>query len=157
MLMMLIMKSKSLRECYSRCRKAGRVLKYVTWDHVFSRDIKWFCLHSKEDIYNIPKDVPKGHLVVYVGEECRRFVIKVTLLNHPLFQALLDQAEEVFQFATNSPKLCIPCSEYMFLSVLQCISSEVIDLRCSFSMRRLFFKGNISLHPYKSAFCLYIV
>ncbi|KAL6131255.1 hypothetical protein ACLB2K_069631 [Fragaria x ananassa] len=142
MLMMLIMKSKSLRECYGRCRKAGaRVLKYVSWDHVFNRDIKWFCLHSEEDNCSIPKDVPKGHLVVYVGEECRRFVIKVTLLNHPLFRALLDQAEEVFQFATNSSKLCIPCSEYMFLSVLQCISSEVLDRRCLFSMRRLFFRG----------------
>ncbi|PRQ58777.1 putative small auxin-up RNA [Rosa chinensis] len=137
MLMMLIMKSKFFKECFGRCRKAGaRALESVSWDHVFNRDIKWFCLHSEEDNYNIPKDVPKGHLVVYVGEECRRFVIKITLLSHPLFQALLDQAEEVFQFATNSSKLRIPCSEYLFLSVLQCISSELLDQRCSFSMRR---------------------
>ncbi|XP_050387408.1 auxin-responsive protein SAUR50-like [Argentina anserina] len=137
------MKGKFLKKCSGGCRKAcSRVLKYVSGDHICSRDIKWSGLQCEEDNNNIPKDVPKGHLVVYVGEECKRFVIKVTLLNHPLFRALLDQAEEVFQFVTNSSKLCIPCSEYTFLNVLQCISSEFRDRGYLFSLRRLFFRGN---------------
>ncbi|KAJ4836990.1 hypothetical protein Tsubulata_022200 [Turnera subulata] len=45
---------------------------------------------------SIPKDVPKGHLVVYVGESSKRFVIKIELLKHPLFKALLDEAKDEY-------------------------------------------------------------
>ncbi|CAK7325446.1 unnamed protein product [Dovyalis caffra] len=76
-----------------------------------------------EDEYCIPKDIPKGHLAVYVGEDCKRYVIKVTLLKHPLFKALLDRTEEVFGFTTGS-KLCIPCNESMFKTILHCINSQ---------------------------------
>ncbi|KAE8713197.1 Indole-3-acetic acid-induced protein ARG7 [Hibiscus syriacus] len=45
---------------------------------------------------SIPRDVPKGHLAVYVGEDYKRFVIKITLLKHPLFKALLDRARDEY-------------------------------------------------------------
>ncbi|XP_051130494.1 protein SMALL AUXIN UP-REGULATED RNA 12-like [Andrographis paniculata] len=85
---------------------------------------KWslWPLSSKHEEKIVPSDVPKGHLVVYVGECRKRFVIKVSLLKHPLFQALLDQARDVYDFNANT-RLCIPCDENIFLSVVQCAKS----------------------------------
>lgn len=77
---------------------------------------------------SIPRDVPKGHLVVYVGENYRRFVIKISILKHPLIRALLDQARDEYDY-TAASKLCIPCDENIFLSVLRCASSPQ-DQRC---------------------------
>nr|GLL36308.1 auxin-responsive protein SAUR50-like [Ipomoea trifida] len=75
-------------------------------------------VHEKE---RIPKDVPKGHFVVYVGEYQKRFVIKIGLLNHPLFKALLDrtQEEQVYDLGADS-KFWIPCEEELFISVVRC-------------------------------------
>ncbi|KAK4477177.1 hypothetical protein RD792_016390 [Penstemon davidsonii] len=62
--------------------------------------------------------VPKGHLAVYVGEnEKRRFVIPVSYLNEPLFQYLLCQAEEEFEFNHPMGGLTIPCSEDLFIDL----------------------------------------
>jgi SAUR family protein len=65
----------------------------------------------------IPKDVPKGHMVVYVGEQLRRYVIKISFLEHPLFQELLELAHKEYGFSGASG-LCIPCDEDVFLGVI---------------------------------------
>jgi SAUR family protein len=62
-------------------------------------------------------DVPKGYLAVYVGEEMKRFVISISLLNQPLFQELLNQAEEQFGYDHPTGGLTIPCREDVFLDV----------------------------------------
>ncbi|KAK9726597.1 hypothetical protein RND81_05G225900 [Saponaria officinalis] len=69
----------------------------------------------------IPKDVPKGHMVVYVGDEQRRYVVKITLLKDPLFRALLDQARDRHDDSATPLKLWIPCDEVVFLHVLRCV------------------------------------
>ncbi|AES89301.1 SAUR-like auxin-responsive family protein [Medicago truncatula] len=47
-------------------------------------------------------EVPKGYLAVYVGDRMKRFVIPVSYLNQPLFQELLNQAEEEFGWIRSS-------------------------------------------------------
>ncbi|PIN05188.1 hypothetical protein CDL12_22277 [Handroanthus impetiginosus] len=64
-----------------------------------------------------PSDVPAGHVAVTVGSSCKRFVVRATYLNHPLFRKLLVQAEEEYGF-TNSGPLAIPCDESLFEEIL---------------------------------------
>lgn len=65
-----------------------------------------------------PSDVPAGHVAVCVGSNCRRFVVRATYLNHPLFKKLLVQAEEEYGF-TNSGPLAIPCDELFFEEIIR--------------------------------------
>ncbi|XP_060962675.1 auxin-responsive protein SAUR21 isoform X1 [Cannabis sativa] len=72
---------------------------------------------------NATNDVPKGHLAVYVGEsQKKRFVIPISYLNHPLFQNLLNRAEEEFGFDHPTGGLTIPCSEDYFISLTSALS-----------------------------------
>ncbi|KAL2522344.1 SAUR-like auxin-responsive protein family [Forsythia ovata] len=65
----------------------------------------------------IPSDVPAGHVAVTVGASCKRFVVRATYLNHPLFKELLVRAEEAYGF-TNTGPLAIPCDESLFEEIL---------------------------------------
>ncbi|MBA0713409.1 hypothetical protein Golax_012444 [Gossypium laxum] len=115
------MKGKFLKACFTKWRKMGsRVIPCSSGECCYQW-AKW--ANSMHEGSSIPRDVPKGHLVVYVGESYRRFVIKITLLKHPLFKALLDQAQDEYDFNTDS-KLCIPCDESLFLNVVRCASSR---------------------------------
>ncbi|CAN8308419.1 unnamed protein product [Cochlearia groenlandica] len=57
------------------------------------------------------KIIPRGHLVVHVGEsdgDTRRVVVPVIYFNHPLFGELLEKTERVHGF--NQPgRIMIPC------------------------------------------------
>ncbi|PIA56083.1 hypothetical protein AQUCO_00700435v1 [Aquilegia coerulea] len=62
--------------------------------------------------------VPKGHIAVYVGDnQKKRFVVPISYLNHPLFQDLLNQAEEEFGFSHPMGGLTIPCDEETFIQI----------------------------------------
>lgn len=66
-----------------------------------------------------PKDVPKGSVAVYVGdeqEEQTRFVIPILYFNHPLFLHLLEETKHVYGFDNNGV-LTIPCqvSDFEYL------------------------------------------
>ncbi|GMH02819.1 hypothetical protein Nepgr_004658 [Nepenthes gracilis] len=62
--------------------------------------------------------VPKGHIVIYVGEaEKKRYVVPLSYLNHPSFQDLLNRAEEEFGFHHPMGGLTIPCKEETFINL----------------------------------------
>ncbi|KAI3730367.1 hypothetical protein L1987_61537 [Smallanthus sonchifolius] len=71
----------------------------------------------------IPSDVPAGHVAVCVGSNCRRFVVRATYLNHPVFKKLLVQAEEEFGFSHSGP-IAIPCDEYLFEEIIRSLSGS---------------------------------
>ncbi|ESQ41798.1 hypothetical protein EUTSA_v10015858mg [Eutrema salsugineum] len=62
--------------------------------------------------------VPKGFLAVYVGEsQKKRYVVPVSYLSQPSFQALLRKSEEEFGFHHPMGGLTIPCPEDTFINV----------------------------------------
>ncbi|KAF5462106.1 auxin-responsive protein SAUR50-like [Juglans microcarpa x Juglans regia] len=68
------------------------------------------------DEQGLPLDVPKGHFVVYVGENRSRYIVPISYLTRPEFQSLLQQAEEEFGF-NHEMGLTIPCEEEVFQSL----------------------------------------
>ncbi|KAJ9181564.1 hypothetical protein P3X46_009682 [Hevea brasiliensis] len=112
------MQRKFLKACCNKWSKTeSRVIPCAGCEHC----CQWGLWASSHEGKSIPRDVPKGHLVVYVGENYKRFVIKLSLLHHPLFRALLDRAQDEYDFTADS-KLCIPCEESIFLDVVRCAS-----------------------------------
>ena len=70
-----------------------------------------------------PYDVPEGYLVVYVGEERRRFVIKTKYLSHPVFRALLNKSAEEYGYE-HKGGLEIACEVDFFEHLLWLIESN---------------------------------
>nr|AMQ09529.1 small auxin up regulated protein [Boehmeria nivea] len=67
--------------------------------------------------------IPKGYFAVYVGEgEKKRYVVPISLLNQPLFQELLSQAEEEFGYQHPMGGLTIPCREEVFVDLASRLS-----------------------------------
>ncbi|XP_064947628.1 protein SMALL AUXIN UP-REGULATED RNA 12-like [Musa acuminata AAA Group] len=87
-----------------------------------------------------PSDVPLGHVAVCVGSSSRRFVVRVTHLNHPVFRQLLRQAEEEYGFPSRSGPIALPCDESLFEDVL-CLISFSSSSSSSSSSR--FANGNL--------------
>ena len=79
-------------------------------------------LHAKQiirrSVSGLAKNVPKGHISVYVGEEQKkRFVVPISYLNQPSFQELLSKAEDEFGFHHPMGGLTIPCREDIFINI----------------------------------------
>ncbi|KAF5787699.1 putative small auxin-up RNA [Helianthus annuus] len=66
---------------------------------------------------------PSGSLVVYVGNERRRFVIPTHFINLPVFVSLLNKAEEEFGFQTNGG-LVLPCDVGFFKMLLSILERD---------------------------------
>ncbi|XP_075074883.1 auxin-responsive protein SAUR50 [Nicotiana tabacum] len=77
--------------------------------------------HGYQDEEGLPLDVPKGHFVVYVGENRTRYIVPISILTRPEFQYLLHRAEEEFGF-DHDMGLTIPCDEHVFESLTSTLS-----------------------------------
>ncbi|WOH00672.1 hypothetical protein DCAR_0520045 [Daucus carota subsp. sativus] len=75
------------------------------------------CTNNGEQL-GFPLDVPKGHFVAYVGSNRRRYVVPISLLTRPVFQTLLQEAEEEFGFDYGMG-IIIPCPEHVFQSLIK--------------------------------------
>lgn len=69
------------------------------------------------------KKVPKGHFVVYVGKELKRFVIPIWYLKNSIFQQLLDKAAEEYGF-DNTNGIVLPCDESTFHDLTSCLAKS---------------------------------
>ncbi|KAL3639080.1 Auxin-responsive protein saur50 [Castilleja foliolosa] len=86
-----------IKQIIKRCSSLGKKHGYVNDD-------------------GLPLDVPKGHFVVYVGDNRSRYIVPISILNLPQFQSLLQRAEEEFGF-DHDMGLTIPCDEGLFQSL----------------------------------------
>ncbi|KAL3515084.1 hypothetical protein ACH5RR_021986 [Cinchona calisaya] len=75
----------------------------------------------KKAAQSSPSDVPAGQVAIRVGTNSKRFLVRATYLNHPIFQKLLVQAEEEYGFVNQGP-LTLPCDELVFEQVLEFVS-----------------------------------
>ncbi|KAL6899864.1 hypothetical protein ACP4OV_006522 [Aristida adscensionis] len=64
------------------------------------------------------RDVPAGCFAVLVGPEKERFAVRARCANHPLFRALLDEAETEYGFAGCDGPLQLPCAVDDFMEVM---------------------------------------
>ncbi|KAK9743296.1 hypothetical protein RND81_03G230100 [Saponaria officinalis] len=65
--------------------------------------------------------VRKGHFVVYVGSEMKRYVIPTYFLKNAIFQQLLEKAEDEFGF-DNHEKIILPCDEHTFNELIAVVT-----------------------------------
>ncbi|KAL2468473.1 SAUR-like auxin-responsive protein family [Forsythia ovata] len=108
-----------------KCNKIGQIVR------IRQMLRRWRQKATFRRIHGVPSDVPAGHVAISVGSSCRRFVVRATYLNHPIFEKLLTQAAEEYGFA-NSGALAIPCDETVFEEILQFVArpESVSSSRC---------------------------
>ncbi|KAL6900719.1 hypothetical protein ACP4OV_005395 [Aristida adscensionis] len=83
-----------------------------------------------------PPPPPEGWLAVHVGAARERFVVRTECVNHRLFRALLEEAEEArgpYDGGYTPPDgpLQLPCDAAAFRRVLEAIDREVDEERAA--------------------------
>ena len=68
-------------------------------------------------------ETPRGYLSLYVGEERKRFLVKASMVNHPLFAILLEKAKEEFGFDQEGP-ITIPCDIAFFEHIVLLVECD---------------------------------
>ncbi|KAJ9165990.1 hypothetical protein P3X46_020797 [Hevea brasiliensis] len=97
-------------------RKSNKLSQTAVLKQILKRCSSLGKKQGYHDQEGLPLDVPKGHFVVYVGENRSRYIVPISFLTRPEFQSLLQQAEEEFGF-DHDMGLTIPCQEEVFQSL----------------------------------------
>ncbi|OWM80339.1 auxin-responsive protein SAUR50-like [Punica granatum] len=97
-----------LAKCSNKIRRIVRIRQMLR---------RWRLRAASRGHSQPPADVPSGHVAVVVGTARRRYVVRASHLNHPVFTGLLVRAEEEYGFANPGP-LTIPCDESLFEEAL---------------------------------------
>ncbi|KAK9698715.1 hypothetical protein RND81_08G125800 [Saponaria officinalis] len=93
----------------SKLRKWGRKIKHGLLNPGSTR--RYIRLGHGPKPNTKPSRVPKGHLAVYVGKpdgDTWRVLVPVLFLNHPLFEKLLKESEDVYGY-DHPGRITIPC------------------------------------------------
>ncbi|XP_022763118.1 auxin-responsive protein SAUR71-like [Durio zibethinus] len=102
-----------------KCQKIRRIVRIRQMLKQWRR--KASVKASNNNNRHTPSDVPAGHVAVCVGTSLKRFIVRATYLNHPIFKKLLVQTEEEYGFNNVGP-LTIPCEESVFEEILRVVS-----------------------------------
>ncbi|KAL2622611.1 hypothetical protein R1flu_002816 [Riccia fluitans] len=83
------------------------------------------CSDSEDDESSkwIPRDVPAGYLVVYVGQERRRYMIDYHYPTHPLFKTLLQRSAVEYGFHYEGG-LLVACEVVLLEHLLRVIENH---------------------------------
>ncbi|KAL5713518.1 hypothetical protein ACHQM5_015585 [Ranunculus cassubicifolius] len=101
---------------------AGKCTKIRHIVHLRQMLRRWRLKAAAAARNTIPSDVPSGHVAVTVGCNGKRFVVRTSYLNHPVFRKLLVQAEELYGFSNTVGPLTIPCDESVFEEILRFVA-----------------------------------
>ncbi|XP_060194671.1 protein SMALL AUXIN UP-REGULATED RNA 51-like [Lycium barbarum] len=97
-------------------RKSNKLSQTAVLKQILKRCSSLGKKHGYQDEQGLPMDVPRGHFVVYVGENRTRYIVPISILSRPEFRILLQRAEEEFGF-DHEMGLTIPCDEDFFESL----------------------------------------
>jgi len=105
-------KQNMIFKAWDRCRISRPHLK-----------LKSFSENDDVDDDEKGEIAPHGCFPVHVGAERERFVVKTKYVNHPLFQKLLEEAEQEYGFDCDGP-IWLPCNVDLFYKVLAEMDDE---------------------------------
>ncbi|MBA0633899.1 hypothetical protein Godav_000003 [Gossypium davidsonii] len=101
-----------------KCRKIRHIVRIRQMLKQWRKKAR---ITANDNIGHAPSDVPAGHVAVCVGTGLKRYIVRATYLNHPIFKSLLVQTEEEYGFNNVGP-LTIPCDESLFEEILRVVS-----------------------------------
>ncbi|KAK6240836.1 Small auxin-up RNA - like 6 [Theobroma cacao] len=104
-----------------KCQKIRHIVRIRLMLKQWRRKARITASSSNNNNGRAPSDVPAGHVAVCVGTSLRRYIVRATYLNHPIFKKLLVQTEEEYGFNNVGP-LTIPCDESFFEEILRVVS-----------------------------------